>query len=60
MLFFFLLIIDLYVFIPAAIAQAFYPIEEFIISRGMPSKEAIKEVDVHPVIAETEIRKSST
>ena len=37
--FFFFLIIDLYVLIPAVIAQSFNPIVELIISAGMPTKK---------------------
>ena len=36
---FFFLIIDLYVLIPAVIAQSFNPIAELIISVGMPTKK---------------------
>ena len=38
--FFFFLINGPYVLIPALIAQTFNPIEELVISLGMPSKEA--------------------
>ena len=37
---YFLLIIDLYSFIPAVIAQIYNPIAELIISMGIPTKEA--------------------
>ena len=55
--FFFFLIIDLYVLIPAAIAQIFNPIAELVIPIGMSSKEAKAEIEIHPVIAEAKIRK---
>ena len=51
-IFFFLLIIDLYFLIPAAIAQIFNPITELVIPIGIPSKEAKAEIEIHPVIAE--------
>ena len=38
--FFFFLIIDLYLLIPAVIAQIFNPIAELVIPTGIPSKEA--------------------
>ena len=53
----FFLIIDLYVLIPAAIAQIFNPIAELVIPIGMSSKEAKAEIEIHPVIAEAKIRK---
>ena len=55
--FFFFLIIDLYILIPAAIAQIFNPIAELVIPIGMLSKEAKAEIEIHPVIAEAKIRK---
>ena len=55
--FFFFLIIDLYVLIPAAIAQIFNPIAELVIPIGMSSKEAKAEIEIHPVTAEAKIRK---
>ena len=42
--FFFSLIIDLYFFIPAAIALIFNPIPELVIPIGIPSKEAKSEI----------------
>ena len=51
-IFFFLLIIDLYFLIPAAIAQIFNPITELVIPIGIPSKEPKAEIEIHPVIAE--------
>ena len=54
--FFFFLIIDLYVLIPAAIAQIFNPIAELVISTGLPSKEAKAEIEIHPVTVEAKIR----
>ena len=59
MLFFFLLIIDLYFLIPAAVAQIFNPIAEFAIPIRIPSKEAKAEIDMHAVTEEAKIRKCS-
>ena len=58
MLFFFL-IIDLYLLIPAVLAQTFNPIAELAISIGIPTKEARAEIEIHLVTAEAKIRKSS-
>ena len=58
MLFFFL-IIDLYLLIPAVLAQTFNPIAELAISIGIPTKEAKAEIEIHLVTAEAKIRKSS-
>ena len=58
MLFFFL-IIDLYLLIPAVLAQTFNPIAELAISIGIPTKEAKAEIEIHLVTAEVKIRKSS-
>ena len=57
--FFFFLIIDLYLLIPAVIAQIFNPIAELVIPVGIPIKEANKEIETHPVIVEAKIRKCS-
>ena len=57
--FFFFLINDLYVLIPAIIVQIFNPISEIVIPIGIPSKESKEEIKTHPVIAEAKIRKSS-
>ena len=48
--FFFFLIIDLYLLIPAVIAQIFNPIAKIVIPIGVPTKEAKAEIDTHPVI----------
>ena len=55
-LFFFFLIIDLYL-IPVVIAYIFNPIAKLVIPTGIPSKEAKAEIEIHPVIAESKIRK---
>ena len=47
---FFFLIIDIYFIIPAAIAQTFNPIAEFVIPIGIPSKEAKAKIEIHPII----------
>ena len=58
--FFFFLIIGLYVLVPAGIAQIFIPIAELVIPIGIPTKEAIAEIEIHPVIVEAKIRKCSS
>ena len=58
MLFFFL-IIDVYFFIFADVAQIFNPVAELLIPIGIPSKEAKTEIEIHPVIVEAKIRKCS-
>ena len=57
--FFFFLIIDLYLLIPAAIAQIFNPTVQVVIPIGIPSKGAKVEIEIHLVIVETKIRKCS-
>ena len=57
--FFFFLIIDLYFLIPVVIAQIFNPIAELVIHIETLIKEAKSELEIHPVIAETKIRKFS-
>ena len=59
MLFLFLLIIDLYFLIHAAIAQILTRIVELIISIRIPIKEVKIEIEIHPVIVEAKIRKCS-
>ena len=46
--FFFFLIIDLYLLIPAAISQIFNPIAELVIPVKIPSKEPKEEIEIHP------------
>ena len=55
-----MIIIDLYLLIPAAIAQVFDPIAELVVPIGIPSKEAKAEVEIHPVNVEAKLRKCST
>ena len=50
---------DLYFLVPAAITQIFIHIAELVISKGIPSKEAKSETEMHPVIAEAKVRKCS-
>ena len=57
-LFFFSLIIDLYVLIPAVIAQIFNPIAELIIPMEIPSKETKSEIEIHSLIVEAKVRDS--
>ena len=57
--FFFFLIIDLYLLIPAAIAQFFNQIAGLIIPMGIPINKEEAEIEMHPVIEETKIRKCS-
>ena len=56
---FFFLIFDLYLLIPAAIAQIFNPIAELVIFIGIISKEARAKVEIHPVIVKSKKRKCS-
>ena len=57
---FFPLIIDLYVLIPAVIPLIFDPIAEFVIPKGIPSKESKAEIEIDSVTAEAKIRKCPT
>ena len=57
--FFVFLISDLYILIPAVIAQIFNPIIELVTPIGVPTKEAKAEMETHPVIVEAKIRKCS-
>ena len=59
MLFFFFLITNLYLLIPAATAQICNPMAELKISLRIPTKEVKAEIEIHPVIAEAKIRKCS-
>ena len=54
---FFFLIIDLYFFIAAVIAQIFNPIAELVIPIEIPTKEAKADMEIHPVIVDPTIRK---
>ena len=45
--------------ISAVIAQSFNPIAQLVLPIGIPSKEAKAEIEIHPVIVETKIRKCS-
>ena len=55
----FFLIIDLYFVIAAVIVHIFNPISELVIHIEIPNKEAKEEMEIHPVILEVKIRKSS-
>ena len=57
MLLFFFLIIDLYFFSAAVIAQIFNPIAELVIPIEIPTKEAKADMEIHPVIVDPTIRK---
>ena len=57
--FFFFVITDLYLFIPAVIEQIFNPTAEFVIPIGIPIKEAKAEMKTHPIIVDAKIRKCS-
>ena len=57
--FLFFLIIDLYFFIPAAIARIFNSIAELIIPIGIPNKKAKSEIEIYSLILESKIRKYS-
>ena len=55
MLLFLFLILDLYLLIPAVIAQIFNPIVELVIPIGIPTKEEKAEMETHPVILEVKV-----
>ena len=57
--FFFLFIIVLNLLILAAIAQILDSITELVVAIRIPSKKANTEIEIHPVIVETKIRKRS-
>ena len=57
--FFFFLVINLYFLNPTVIVQISNPIAEFEIPTGTPNKEAKAEVEKHPVMIETKIKKYS-
>ena len=54
--FFFFLIIELYVLIPAAIAHIFNPIAELVTPIGITIKEAKEEIEMHSVNVEAKTR----
>ena len=53
-------IIDLYLLIPAVIAQIFISTEELIITKGIATNEVNAEIEKQPVTAEAKISKCST
>ena len=53
----FFLIIDLYFFISAAIAQLLNPTAEIVIPIRIPAKKAKAEIEKHPVNAEAKTKK---
>ena len=55
--FFFFLITDLNILIPAVVTQIVDPIAEHVILIGVPIKEVKAEVEIHPVTAEAKIGK---
>ena len=55
--FFFFLIVGLYFLIPAVIAQIFNLIAELVISKGISSKEAKAEREIHPVTKKAKKKK---
>ena len=57
--FFFFLIIDLHLLIPAAITQIFNPISELVIPIGVLTKEAKAKREVRSVTVEINISKCS-
>ena len=60
LLFLFLIFNSFCILIPAAIAQIFKLIAEFVIPIGIPTKEAKAEMETFPVILEVTINKWST
>ena len=55
--FFFSLITNLNFSTAAVIAQIFQPTVELVILIGIPIKKAKAEIETHPTVAETKIRK---
>ena len=55
--FFFFLMIDLYFFIPAVIAQIYNSIAELVIPIRAPVKKAKAEIEIHLVIVEARNKK---
>ena len=58
--FFFFLIIDLYLLIPAVIAQTFIPNVDLRIPTGTQTNEANGEIEIQPVAVEAKISQCST
>ena len=56
---FFFLIIDLYLFSSCNYAQIFNPTVELAIPTGIPTKEAKKEMETHPVTLEAKVSRCS-
>ena len=56
---FFFFIIDLHFLISAVIAQIFNPIAELIIPIGIPTKETKSEMEIHPGLVKSKIKKVS-
>ena len=59
MLLLFFLIIDLYLLIPAVIAQIFIPTEKLVRPTGIAPNEANAEIETQPVTVEAKISKCS-
>ena len=59
LLFIFFLIIDLYLLIPAVIAQIFNPTANLTTPIGPPTNEANAEIETQPLTAEMKARKCS-
>ena len=53
------LTIDLYVLVPAVIAQVFNPTAELVTTIGISPKEAKVAIEIHTVIVEAKRRKCS-
>ena len=55
-----LLLLFLYILIPAVVAQIFIPTAELVIPTGTQTNEANAEIEAQPVTVETKIRYCST
>ena len=55
--FFFFLIIEPHFLVPAVITEIFYPIAQFKLPIGIPTKEAKAEMETDPVTIEINISK---
>ena len=60
MLFLLSFIIDLYILIPAVMAQMFIPTTELVIPIGTQTNEDDAEIETQPITVETKLSKCST
>ena len=53
----FFLIIDLYFLVPESVMQIFNPIVELVIHKGILTKEAKSDNEIHPITVKAKISK---